>query len=115
MLETIPRLVIFGLIVSAPGWRGLAWRTALAVALVAAAFGWVTDGRFSVVVPGGDADIGAGIVLYFGIMWLATGLIARLISLLARGIGHDRPYSLWIEAVGFFGVPVAYERLMIGG
>jgi len=115
MFELIPRLVLFALIVSAPSWRGLLWRGAVAVLLIAAAFGWVTDGRFSVVVPAGDADIGAGIVLFYGIMWLVSGLIVRAISLSARQFGHTRPWSLWIEGVGFFALPLAFSRLLVGG
>lgn len=115
MPELAPRIALFCLIASAPGWRGLGWRMAIAALLVAGAFGWVTGWRFSLVVPGGDADIGAGIALYFGTMWLASGLFSRAASLLARRFGHARPGSLWIEVVGFFAVPIAYERLVIGG
>ena len=115
MFELIPRVLLFALIVSAPSWRGLLWRTAIGVLLLVAAFGWVTEGRFSLVVPAGDADIGAGIVLFYGIMWLAVSLIARSISLLARRFGHGRPRSLWIEALGFFALPLIFDRLLVGG
>jgi hypothetical protein len=113
MFELIPRLVLFALIASAPGWRGLLWRTAIGAGLIATALGWATDWRFSLVVPGGDADIGAGIVLYFGIMWLVSGLVSRIVSLSARGIGHRRPWSLWIEGIGFFAGPVAFDHLFL--
>ena len=73
----LARILLFALTISAPGWRGLLGRAAIGVLLIGAAFGWVTDWRFSVVVPGGDADIGAGIILFYGITWLASGLIAR--------------------------------------
>jgi hypothetical protein len=115
MYELIPRFFLFALIVSAPSWRGLQWRAAIGVLLLVAAFGWATEWRFSLVVPGGDANIGAGIVLFYGIMWLASGLISRTISLLARRFGHNRPRSLWIEGLGFFALPLVLDRLLVGG
>ncbi len=114
MTDLLPRLAVFALVASASGWRSLLWRALIAVALILAAFGYVTDWRFSLVVPGGDADIGAGIVLYFGPMWLAAALVARAASLLARRLGHPRPWSLWIEALAFFALPPAFDRILIG-
>ena len=113
MYAHIPSLILFGLIVSAPGWRRLVWHAAAALALVVLAFGWATGWRFSLVAPGGDADIGAGIVLYYGIAGVAPALAARAVSLWARRLGHPRPWSLWIEALCFLGGPAAVEFLLV--
>ena len=104
MLESLLSLALFALPASARSWRGLAWRGALALVLTLGAFLWVTGGRLSLTVPGGDADIGAGIVLYLALTTFAAGTVARSLSLLARRWGHHRPWSLWIEALFFLGV-----------
>ena len=103
MIEPLVSLAFFALPASAPDWRGLAWRTALGAAITLALFLWVTGGRLSLTVPGGDADIGAGIVLYFALTTFVSGVAARALSLMARRFGHPRPWSLWIEALFFFG------------
>jgi hypothetical protein len=115
MTDDLPRLIFFAIIATATGWRSLLWRILIALALILAAFGYVTNWRFSLVVPGGDADIGAGIVLYYGLTALAAALLARILSLLARRLGHPRPWSLWIEVVGFFAFPFALDYLLVGG
>ena len=114
MTEYLPRLLFFAVIATATGWRSLLWRLLIAAGLILAAFGHVTGWRFSLVVPGGDADIGAGIVHYYGLTALAAALIARVLSLFARRLGHLRPWSLWIEAVCFFGLPPALDHLAMG-
>lgn len=110
MIEPVISLALFALPASARSWRGLAWRGVIAALLTLGAFLWVTGGRLSLTVPGGDADIGAGIVLYFALTTFVSGLIARSLSLLARRLGHPRPWSLWIEALVFFGFPALLLR-----
>jgi hypothetical protein len=114
MIDYLLRLVFFALIATATGWRSLLWRLLIAAALILAAFGYVTNWRFSLIVPGGDADIGAGIVLYYGLTTVAAALITRTISLITRRLGHPRPWSLWIEALGFFALPSALDYLLVG-
>lgn len=109
------RIVLFLVVVSARHWRGLALHTAAGLLLLGIAFGVVTEWRFSLVVPQGDANIGAGIVIFYGGAWLLAGLISRAASLAARRYGHERPRSLWIEAIGFFAVPAALDVILIGG
>ncbi len=114
MFDLVPRLVFFALVAIAPRWRSLAWRAGIGMALLAAAFGWATDWRFGLAVPAGDANIGAGIVLYLGLIALAPAVASRALSLWADRLGHRRPWSLWIEGVAFFGAPVALNRLVLG-
>ena len=115
MTEWALSILLFALPVTASSWRGLGWRAAIAAALVLGAFGLVTEGRFSLQVPGGDANIGAGIVLFYAILWVPSGFIARIISLTARRLGHARPWSLWIEALLFFGWPALMRAALIEG
>ncbi len=104
--------LLFLLPVSAGTWRGLAWRAAAGLALVAVAFGIVTGGRFSLVAEGGDADIGAGIVLVYSLPSLGGGVAARALSLAAAGLGHRRPWSLWIEVLFYFATPLLLDRAL---
>jgi hypothetical protein len=110
----IARLLLFLVVVSARHWRGLALHTAVGLLLIGIAFGWVTEWSFSLTVPQGDANIGAGIVLFFGGTWLVAGLISRIASLAARRFGHERPRSLWIEVLGYFAVPGVLDFVLIG-
>lgn len=103
-------LALFALPVTARSWRGLAWRGLIAALVTLGAFLLVTGGRLSLQVPGGDANIGAGIVLYYALTTFVSGLIARALSLAARRFGHHRPWSLWIEALFFFGFPALVLR-----
>jgi hypothetical protein len=109
------RLLLFLVVVSARHWRGLALHAAAGLVLLGIAFGYVTEWSFSLTVPQGDANIGAGIVLFYGGTSLLAGLISRIASLAARRFGHERPWSLWIEVLGFFAVPVILELMLIGG
>lgn len=102
--------LLFLLPVSAGTWRGLLWRTVAGLALVALAIGIVTGGRFSLVATGGDANIGAGIVLYYAVLRLGGGIAARVISLAAAAAGHGRPWSLWIEALFYLASPLLLDR-----
>lgn len=103
MIETALSAVLFAIPVTAGSWRALGWRALICAALTLGAFLWSTGGRLSLQVEGGDANIGAGIVIYFAITTLGSGLLARTASLGAHRLGHPRPWSLWIEAVFFFG------------
>ena len=96
---------LFAIPATAASWRGLGWRSLICVALLLAGFLAATGGRLSLQVESGDANIGVGIVLYYGLTTLVSGLVARALSLAARGLGHARPWSLWIEALFFFGFP----------
>ena len=113
MVEWVIRILLYALSVTASNWRGLGWRAAIAAALVLGAFGLVTGGRFSLQVSGGDANIGAGIVLFYAILWVPGGFIARIMSLTARRFGHARPWSLWIETILFFGWPALMRTVFI--
>ena len=106
MIEWAVRLALFALAVTASGWRALGWRLVIAAGLFLGVFLWVTGGRLSTVVPTGDADIAAGLVIYYAILWIPGGFLARALSLFARRWGHRRPWSLWIEGAAFFGYPV---------
>ena len=80
------------------------------LAVVISALLVATGGTGSLVTPGGDANIGAGIVLYYALSRLGGGLAARVLSLLAARAGHPRPWSLWIEAMCFFAAPLLLDR-----
>ncbi len=112
MVFTLAEALLFLLPVSAGTWRGLMWRSLAGLALVVLAFGIVTQGRFSLVVAGGDADIGAGIVLFYAIQRLGGGIAARTVSLAAAAAGHRRPWSLWIEVLFYFGTPLLLDRAL---
>ena len=105
MIEHAIRLVLFLIPVTATTWRGLGWRAVIAAALTALGFGAVTEWRFSFQVASGDANIGAGILIYFALVIFGGGFAARILSLSARALGHSRPWSLWIEVALFFGSP----------
>ena len=115
MIDLAFSILLFALPVTASSWRGLGWRALIAAVLVLVAFGLVTEWRFSLQVPGGDANIGAGIVLFYAILWVPAGFMARIMSLTARRFGHVRPWSLWIEVVLFFGWPAVVRAMLIEG
>jgi len=115
MTDWLIRVALFALPVTASGWYGLAWRAAIAAALVLGTFLAATGGRFSLNVEAGDTNIGAAIVLVHAILWVPGGFVARILSLAARRAGHARPWSLWIELVFFFGWPLAMEMALLNG
>lgn len=106
MIEPLLTLMLFAIPVTARDWRGLFWRGVVSALLTLGAVLWATGGRLSLQVEGGDANIGAGIVLYYALTTLLGGLVARTLSLGARRLGHHRPWSLWIEVLFFLGFPV---------
>lgn len=112
MAFTLAEALLFLLPVSAASWRGLLWRGLAGLALVALAFGIVTQGSFSLVAAGGDANIGAGIVLFYAIQRLGGGVVARILSLAAAAAGHLRPWSLWIEVLFYFATPLLLDRAL---
>ena len=113
-MESLLSAILFAIPVTATSWRGLGWRAVIAAGLTLVAFGAVTEWRFSLQVEGGDANIGAGILIYYAVSIFGGGFAARILSLWARALGHPRPWSLWIEGAFFFGFPYLL-RTWLGG